>query len=100
MKTLSAAQEAALAASVKKPVWLLELELASADGAATLYLSDREVSLWGRAWKPLVLKWGAVDTFFDPSMSEVAVADVSLNWTTPKGRLRRAGEPGMAFAQV
>ena len=75
MKLLTPAQEAALTADQIKPVWLLKLDLFSDSGEISLYLSDQAFTLWGQDWAPLVVSWGKVDHFFDPSERETQAAD-------------------------
>ena len=80
MRTFSPALAAALAKPHLRPVWLLRLTLEYPDASTeTLYLAGRAYTLWGQQWKPLVIAWGAVDRFFDPSLREIKVADVSLD---------------------
>lgn len=78
MKNISTALQNALSSTLKNPVWLLRLKLESSKGGGTLYLADREHTLWGEMWRPLVLGWGPVDRYFDPSEREVKVADVTV----------------------
>lgn len=78
MKTFSATMDTALLATVKKPVWLLKLELRSGAGSTTLYLSDQKIDLWGESWTPVVMEWGEVDRFFDPAESEIKVSDMTV----------------------
>ncbi len=88
MKTFSPELNAALANNLKKPVWLLKLELVSPSGNTVLYLADQPVTLWGQEWKPAVMGWGAIDRYFDPSEYETKVSDVSFvfdNSTTALG---------------
>jgi len=87
MKTFSSALNSALSMTVKEPVWLLKLELVSFTGQRTLYLSDRPYTLWSQSWLPLVIEWGGVDRYFDPSGAEVKVSDVTIKLDNRPGAL-------------
>ena len=78
MKTFSPAFDSALQDSHKRPVWLLKLELVSSTGATTLYLADQPITLWEQAWAPMVIRWGAIDRFFDPAQREVKISDTQV----------------------
>ncbi|MBI4827220.1 MAG: hypothetical protein HY804_00120 [Nitrospinae bacterium] len=96
MRTFSPALAAALAKPHLRPAWLLRLNLVYPDGAAeTLYLASHAYTLWGQQWKPLVISWGAVDRFFDPSLREIKVADVSVELDNRPGALG-ATEPSFS----
>ena len=78
MKVLTSAQETALATNQKRPVWLLKLNLFSDGGETHIYLSDQAFTLWDQNWAPLVVSWGKVDHFFDPSEKETQAADTVI----------------------
>ncbi len=87
MKNFSSALNSALATTVKEPVWLLKLDLVSSTGQQTLYLSDRPYTLWSQTWLPLVIEWGGIDRYFDPSGAEVKVSDVAIALDNRAGAL-------------
>lgn len=88
MRQFSDALNAALAAPVIRPVWLLEIVLRSAGGGErTLRLADRPYTLWGADWAPLVLGWGPVDRYFDPSGGEIKVSDAAVELSNKPGAL-------------
>ncbi|MBI5816694.1 MAG: hypothetical protein HZB29_13915 [Nitrospinae bacterium] len=86
----------AMSSNRLKPVWLLKLDLKSADSALSLYLSDRPITLWGQPWKPLVTAWGTVDCYFDPTIQETGVSDMTVKLANTPGLLG-AGTHGISW---
>lgn len=85
----------ALLSPQTRPVWLLQLDLATDTVSATLRFSDRPFTLWGAQWEPAVFDWGAVDRYFDPALGESRVSDVTVTLSNENGILA-PGEPGLS----